>query len=63
MKTHIISGAATVIAAEKTIQGVLIEGWALPGNKFTANRLHAQVAAEQMGRIMKANGGPGVQPI
>lgn len=63
MKSDITSERATVIAVERTIKGVLIEGWALPGGKFTANRLHAQVAAEQMGRIIKANGGPRVQPI
>ena len=64
MKADVILDGATVIAVEKTIKGELVEGWALPGGRFTAHRLHAQAAAEHMSRIMKANrGAKGAQPI
>lgn len=57
MFNNIISGLATILSAERTIKGVLIEGWALPGGRFTSDRERAQAEADRNADIMRANAG------
>ncbi len=55
MLNNIISGPAVILAAERTIQGVSVEGWALPGGRFTSDPERAQAEADRNADIMRAN--------
>lgn len=57
MLNNIISGPAVILAAERAIKGVLIEGWALPGGRFTSDPERAQAEADRNADIMLANAG------
>lgn len=50
---NIVYGDAKILSV--TMDG--IEGWALPGGKFTRNRKEAEYACREASAIIKFNGG------
>lgn len=57
MKSDIVTGEATLIAVEKTIDRATVLGWALPGGGFTSDPVRAQAVAGRMADMIRAGKG------
>ncbi len=56
MTNSIRVGKAVIVASERTIDGVLEQGWALPGRRFTLNSNIAESEAVKINNFMRKKG-------
>lgn len=50
MQNSIIVGAIELTAVERTVDRVLVEGWALPGQRFTSDHNFALAEATRLNK-------------